>query len=77
MDSKSTLRGNSPEFDIDDIDWAMGELLHMIGEAKRARCWPQAYNPLLFYRCMHVIGRQQLEVRLGCIEIVRNVIRSA
>ena len=77
MDSKSTLRGNSPEFDIDDIDWAMGELLQMIGEAKRARCWPHAYNPLLFYRCMHVIGRQPLDERLACMQIVRDAVRSA
>jgi hypothetical protein len=72
MDDTFTLEGHSPIFDDEDIDWAMGELLHMIGEAKRAGRWPHEYNPLLFYRCMHVIGRQPLEVGMNCMEIVRN-----
>lgn len=72
MDYPFPLNGNSPEFEVDDIDWAMGELLHMIWVAKRAGVRAENFNPLLFYRCMHVIGRQPLGVRLKCIKIIRD-----
>ena len=72
MDYPFPLTGKSPEFEADDIDWAMGELLHMIWVAKRAGVRAEKFNPLLFYRCMHVIGRQPLGARLKCIKIIRD-----
>ena len=71
MEYPFPLPGVSPEFEDDDIDWAMGELLHMIWRAKRAGQWAHNYNPLLFYRCMQVIGCQPLEVRRRCIRVIR------
>lgn len=73
MDYPFPLAGQSPEFEDDDIDWALAELLRMIWKAKWAGCLAQDYNPLLFYRCMHVIGCQPLLVRLKCLDIVRSV----
>jgi hypothetical protein len=70
MAEKSNLAGRSPEFDADDIDWALGELLHMIWQAKRAGCPPHKYNPLMFTRCMHVIGRQPVDVGYQCMKTI-------
>lgn len=68
------LTGHCPEFEIDDLDWALGELLHLISESKRTSLRPEEYQPLLFYRCMHVLGCQPLDVRLDCLVIIRNAI---
>ena len=67
--------GKSPDFNADDLDWVMGELLHMIWQAKRVGMLPQDFNPLLFYRCMQVIGYQPLDVGLCCIQIINDTMR--
>lgn len=64
--------GRSPEFEGDDLDWAMGELLHMIWQAKRAGMLPQVFNPLLSYRCMLVISHQPRNVAERCIKIIND-----
>jgi len=58
-------------FEDDDLDWALGELLHMIMEAKRAKIDPHNYDPDLFFSCMHVIGRQPFAVRAKVWPILR------
>lgn len=50
-------------FEDDDLDWAMGEMLHMIKLADRFDIPPHEYNPELFFQCMHIIGRQPFEVK--------------
>jgi len=62
MTSLPELPGSSPVFEADDLDWAMGELLHMFWLAKRAGMQP----------CMQVIGCQPLEVGQRCIEIIND-----
>lgn len=52
-------------FDDNDLDWALGELLDMIGKANRARIPPHEHDPELFFDCMHVIGRQPFAVIAG------------
>ena len=68
--------GKSPDFNADDIDWALGELLHMIWQAKRVGMRPEDFNPLLFYRCMQVIGCQPLDVGQRCIQMIEDSMRS-
>lgn len=72
MTSLPELPGSSPVFEADDLDWAMGELLHMFWLAKRARMQPHDFNPLLFFRCMQVIGCQPLEVGQRCMQIIND-----
>lgn len=74
MELPFSLTVHPPEFEADDLDWALGELLHLISESQRTAYRPEDYQPLLFYRCMHVLGRQPLDVRLDCIVIVRSAI---
>ena len=64
--------GKSPEFDVDDLEWAMGELLHMIWQAKRAGMLPQEFNPLLSYRCMQVIECQPRVVAEYCVKVLND-----
>jgi hypothetical protein len=76
MSYDNHLSGDSPDFDDDDIDWAMGELLHMISLANRAGMSPQRFNPLLFHRAMRVIGRQPHAVRSELMATILANIRS-
>lgn len=76
MEYPFPLFGESPFFEEDELDWAMGELLHMIWEAKKADCRPEKYNQLLFYRCMQVIGCQPLQSALESINTIRSVVAS-
>lgn len=74
MDYPFPQAGQSPKFEEDDVDWALGELLHMMWQARRVGYWPHDYNRLLFYRSMHVLGCQPLQVRLKCLGIVRGMV---
>ncbi len=70
MDPANDLPGVSPVFEVDDLDWALGELLHLIWQGKCAGVMAHEYNPLLFFRCMQVIGMQPLAVRQKCKKII-------
>lgn len=72
------LYGDSPDFDDDDddVDWAMGEFLHMIDLANRAGMAPHQFNPLLFHRCMRVIGRKPHAVGSELMKIILAHIRA-
>jgi hypothetical protein len=70
MYTANHLPGVSPEFEADDIDWALGELLHLIWRGKSAGVMAHEYNPLLFYRCIQVIGMQPFAVRQKCKKII-------
>jgi hypothetical protein len=49
-----------------ELDWAMGELLHLIWEGKRVGVMAHRLDPPLFTACMRVIGWQPFEVRQEC-----------
>lgn len=70
MDQYPAPPGKSPDFEGDDLDWAMGELLHLIWQAKRAGMLPHELNPLLSYRCMQVISCQPRATAELCVRII-------
>ena len=45
-------------FEGDDLDWALGELMHLTSQAKSAGALPHLYNPVLFAACRRVINAQ-------------------
>ena len=49
-------------FEGDDLDWALGELMHLTSQAKSAGILPHLYNPALFAACRRVINAQPFEV---------------
>jgi len=57
-------------FDGDDFDWALGELLHLIWRGKLADIPAHLLEPQLFYDCMSVIGMQPLETRLRAHKVI-------
>ena len=52
-------------FEPDDLDWALGELLALIWRGKVIGIPAHLLEPELFYDCMSVINRQPAEVRLA------------
>jgi hypothetical protein len=53
-----------------EVDWALGELLRLIWQAKRGGRWAHELDPALFHACMRVIGWQPFEVRQECHRII-------
>ncbi len=60
-------------FDADDLDWALGVLLHLIWQAKMAGVLVHQYAPQQFFSCMQVINAQPFVVRQRVIEIIRGM----
>ncbi len=56
-------------FEADDLDWALGELLHLTWEAKCASVLPHLYKPQLFHACLRVINSHPFEVRKAAWDI--------
>jgi len=56
-------------FEIDDLDWALGELLHMTWKAKCAGILPHLYDPVLFADCLRLIHHHPFVVQQYCNEI--------
>jgi hypothetical protein len=50
-------------FEADDLDWALGELLHLTWEAKCAGVLPHFEKPQLFHACLRVINSYPFEIR--------------
>lgn len=65
---------NLCQMDEMDLDWALGELLHMVSKASRVDVLPHRYDPDCFYACMCVINRQPYEVRRRCLAEVLSLI---
>ena len=55
-------------FEIDDLDWALGELLHITHMAKRYGMLVHKFNPDLFSECMRCINNQPFAVREEAIK---------
>ena len=58
-------------FENDDLDWAFGELLHLIWRSKFEGARVEKLYPQQFFACMQVINRQPFEVRSQVIKIIR------
>ena len=52
--------------EVDDLDWAMGELATLFAEANRVGILPHKFDPELFYNCWTVLCLQQFEVATHC-----------
>ncbi len=57
------------EFEADDLDWALGELLHLTQEAKRYGVLVHKFDPELFSQCMRCINMQPFVVRERAMRI--------
>lgn len=60
------LKGHPMRFDLDDLDWAMGELAHLFMLANLHSAYPHLLNPELFRTAWHVIMWQPPEVAKHC-----------
>jgi hypothetical protein len=56
------------DFEADDLDWALGELLHLTQQAKRCGMLVHKFNPELFSACMRCINNQPFAVRQRAIK---------
>lgn len=61
------------KFEADDLDWALGELLHLTQQAKRCGMLVQHFNPELFAACMYCINAQPFAVRQHAFKIFMNL----
>jgi hypothetical protein len=53
-------------FEVDDLDWAMGELLQLFARANRVGVPPHELDAALFHSAWSVLNAQPIEVRLRC-----------
>jgi hypothetical protein len=53
-------------FEPDDLDWAMGELLHLFARARQRGAFPHRLNPTLFHSAWTVLCMQPFPVRERC-----------
>jgi hypothetical protein len=51
------------DFEPDDLDWAMGELLHLFDRASRLGILPHELDPAIFHPAWSVLNAQPFEVR--------------
>jgi hypothetical protein len=63
------------EFDDDDFDWAMGELLHLFDRANRLGVQPHHLDPGVFHPAWHVLNEQPFEVRQKAHALLMTVLR--
>ena len=57
-------------FEVDDFDWALGELLALIWRGKLAGVPAHVLEPRLFHDCMRVIGAQPFETRQWAYQVI-------
>jgi hypothetical protein len=57
-------------FDPDDLDWAMGELMHLFAKASRLGQFPHYLDASLFYEAWGVLNAQPFHVRDRCRQIL-------
>ncbi len=62
------------DFEADDLDWAMGELLHLFAHANRVGYYPHELKPALFYAAWSVLNAQPFEVAQRCHAILMSTI---
>lgn len=54
------------KFELDDLDWAMGELMHLFSRANLVGILPHELDPELFYDAWTVLCHQKFEVAVQC-----------
>jgi hypothetical protein len=54
------------DFEMDDLDWAMGELANLFAQANRVGKFPHELDRELFYGALTVLCFQSLEVSTRC-----------
>lgn len=54
------------KFDLDDLDWAMGELANLFAKANRVGIFPHLLDPELFYNAWTVVSLQPFPVNSHC-----------
>jgi len=57
-------------FEADDFDWALGELLALIWRGKVAGTPAHLLEPRLFHDCMYVIGAQPFDDRQWAHQVI-------
>jgi len=55
-------------FEVDDLDWAMGELSNLFAESNRVGILPHKLDPELFYNCWIVLCLQSFEIATRCCQ---------
>ena len=58
------------ELDPDDLDWAMGKLLHLFSQANRFGIYPHELRPDIFHPAWAVLSRQPFEVAKYCYDLL-------
>lgn len=53
-------------FEIDDLDWAMGELANLFTNANYCGVYPHLLDTHLFNNGWAVVNRQSYEIRFRC-----------
>lgn len=53
-----------PQFEADDLDWALGELYHLAKVAGQRGILPHEYDPALFHTCFSFITAQPLPIAI-------------
>ena len=59
-----------PIFEGDDFDWALGTLMDLIWQGKRAGTMAHSLDPELFHACMTVINAQPFPLRQFAHEMI-------
>jgi len=57
-------------FEVDDLDWAMGELLQLFSAANRAGVYPHELRPDIFRPAWSVLNAQPFEVAQRCQRVL-------
>ena len=57
-------------FELDDIDWAMGELLELFSRANRRGVMPHEVDTLLFHEAWTCLNAQPFQLRRRCYRIL-------
>ncbi len=60
------------KIDGEDLDWGLGELLHLFCLAGRIGRYPHELDPGLFHSAWTVLNAQPFDVRMTCRSIVLN-----
>jgi hypothetical protein len=60
-------------FEADDLDWALGELLHLTSQAKACGILVHQFDPERFSACMRCINAQPFLVRQRSFAIFLNL----
>jgi hypothetical protein len=63
------------EFEPDDFDWAMGELLHLFARANRLGVHPHHLDPGVFHPAWSVLNAQPFEIRQAAHQILMQQLR--